>query len=115
MLEGYKKWKEKKLITPDEIKEATAEYKSSQDVVAEFIEQCCMESHRVKIATKELYKAYKYWCEESGEDPVNKKSFGRRLSERGYKSIRIGSPKQEHGWLGIALKDKEIDLPFNND
>ena len=112
ILEGYKRWKEKKLITPDEIKEATAEYKSSMDVVAEFIEQCCMESHQVKIATRDLYKAYKYWCEESGENPVNKKSFGRRLSERDYKSIRIGD-KNERGWLGIALKDGDADLPFN--
>ena len=115
ILEGYKKWKEKKLITPDEIKEATAEYKSSMDVVAEFIEGCCVENHREKITTKEIYKAYKNWCEVSGEDPVNKKSFGRRLSERGYKSIKIGSPKQERGWLGIALKDEDADLPFNND
>ncbi|RXG65864.1 hypothetical protein ES695_05805, partial [Candidatus Atribacteria bacterium 1244-E10-H5-B2] len=114
ILEGYKKWKEKKLITPDEIKEATAEYKSSMDVVAEFIEGCCVESHREKITTKELYKAYKDWCEVNGEDPVNKKSFGRRLAERGYKSIKIGSPKQERGWLGIALKGEEVNLPFDN-
>ena len=115
ILEGYKKWKEEKLKTPDEIKEATAEYKSSMDVVAEFIEQCCVESHKAQIATRELYKAYKNWCDESGEEPVKKKSFGRRLSERGYKSIKIGSPKQERGWLGIALKDKEVNLPFNDD
>ncbi len=42
---------------------------------------------------------------------INKNAFGRRLSERGYKSIRIGH-KNEHGWLGIALKDEELELPY---
>ncbi|MBA7592555.1 hypothetical protein ES708_34742 [subsurface metagenome] len=82
------------------------------DVVAEFIEGCCVESHREKITTKELYKAYKDWCDVSGEKPVNKNTFGRRLTERGYKSIKIGH-KNERGWLGIALKDEDADLPFN--
>jgi len=108
ILGGYKKWKEEKLKTPDEIKEATEEYKSSMDVVAEFIEQCCMESHRVKIATKDLYKVYKNWCDESGEEPVNKKSLGRRLAERGYKSTRV---KRERGWGGIDLKDSAKSTP----
>ncbi|GAI81554.1 unnamed protein product, partial [marine sediment metagenome] len=38
ILEGFKKWKKEGLKTPEEIIEATAEYKSSMDVVAEFIE-----------------------------------------------------------------------------
>ena len=111
ILEGYMKWKEENLRTPKEIEEATAEYKSSMDVMAEFIEQCCIESHRAQITTKELYKVYKNWCEENDEKPVVKRSFGRQLSERGYKSIYIS--RGERGWGGIALKDKTPDLPFD--
>ena len=111
VLEGYMKWKEEKLKTPEEIEEATAEYKSSMDVLAEFIEQCCIESHRAQIATKELYKVYKNWCDENDEKPVVKRSFGRQLAERGYKSIYIS--RGERGWGGIALKDKTPDLPFD--
>jgi putative DNA primase/helicase len=112
ILEGFKKWKEKGLKTPEEIIEATAEYKSSMDVMAEFIEECCIENHRVKITTKELYKAYKNWSEEGGDKPVSKDAFSRQLTERGYKSIRTGSPKQERGWGGIDLKNKEEELPY---
>ncbi|MBA7489790.1 DNA primase [subsurface metagenome] len=114
LLEGYKKWRKEGLRTPEEIIEATAEYKSSMDVVAEFIEECCVESHRLQIATKEIYKAYKDWCEEGGDRPVNKNAFSRQLTERGYKSIRTKSPKQERGWLGINLKTYEAEkLPFD--
>ncbi|MBA7530553.1 DNA primase [subsurface metagenome] len=112
ILEGFKKWKEESLKTPEEIIEATAEYKSSMDVMAEFIEECCIENHRVKITTKELYKAYKNWSEEGGDKPVSKDAFSRQLTERGYKSIRTGSPKQERGWGGIDLKNKEEELPY---
>jgi len=111
ILEGYMKWKEESLRTPENVEEATAEYKSSMDVISEFIEQCCIESHRAQAVTKELYKVYKIWCEENDEKPANKRAFGRQLAERGYKSIVV--TRGERGWGGISLKDKTPDLPFD--
>lgn len=112
ILKGYKKWKGEKLKTPDEIKEATAQYRDQMDVLAEFIEECCIEDHQVRITTKELYKAYKGWCDENNEKEIVKKVFGRRLEERGYRSVRFGSPIQNRGWQGIGLKNKEEELPY---
>jgi putative DNA primase/helicase len=112
ILEGYKKWKEEKLKTPEEIKEATAAYKDQMDVLAEFIEECCIENRQVRTTTKELYRAYKGWCEENNEKEIVKKVFGRRLEERGYKSVRFGSPIQKRGWQGIELKNKTEELPY---
>lgn len=109
ILKGYKKWKEEGLKTPKEIIEATTEYKSSMDVIAEFIEECCTESPQAEIATKELYKEYKSWCDEGGEKFISKNSFGRRLAERGYKSIRT---RDERKWDGIDLKNREEELPY---
>lgn len=112
ILEGYKKWKEEKLKTPLEIEEATAQYRDQMDVLSEFIEECCIENHQVRITTKELYRAYKGWCDENNEKEIVKKVFGRRLEERGYRSVRFGSPIQNRGWQGIGLKNKEEELPY---
>ena len=115
MLEGCKRWKEEGLKVPEEIKEATAQYKDQMDVMAEFIEDCCIENRLAQATTKKLYGAYKDWCEENKEKEINKRAFGRRLEERGYKAIRIGSPKQERGWGGIDLKGEEQKLPYGGD
>jgi len=114
ILEGYKKWKEKGLITPEEIKEATAQYKDQMDVLAEFIEDCCIENRLAQATTKKLYSAYKNWCEENKEKDMNKRTFGRRLEERGYKALRIGQ-NRDRGWGGIDLKSEEEKLPFGED
>ncbi|MBA7561289.1 hypothetical protein ES695_07260 [Candidatus Atribacteria bacterium 1244-E10-H5-B2] len=115
MLEGCKRWKEEGLKVPEEIKEATEQYKDQMDIMAEFIEDCCIENRLAQATTKKLYIAYKDWCEESKEKEINKRAFGRRLEERGYKAIRIGSPKQERGWGGIDLKGEEQRLPYRED
>jgi len=111
ILEGFKRWKEEKLKTPDEVIQATEEYKSSMDVIAEWIEECCIEGPRALATTKKLYVGYNNWCEENNEKPIIKAVFGRRLEEKGYKSIKIGSP-QERGWGGIDIREKEQKLPY---
>lgn len=114
ILEGYKRWKEEGLKVPEDIKEATAQYKDQMDIMAEFIEECCIENRLAQATTKKLYGAYKDWCEENKEKEINKRAFGRRLEERGYKGIRIGA-KQNRGWAGIDLIAEEAELPYSQD
>lgn len=111
MLEGCKRWKEEKLKTPEEVIQATAQYRSSMDILAEFFNECCNENRQAKTTTKELYKKYDDWCKENKEEPIKSRVFGRRLEERGYRAIRIGG-KGDRGWGGIELKDKEQELPY---
>ncbi|MBA7532850.1 hypothetical protein ES705_25080 [subsurface metagenome] len=114
MLEGCKRWKEEGLKVPEEIKEATEQYKDQMDIMAEFIEECCIENRLAQATTKKLYIAYKDWCEESKEKEINKRAFGRRLEERGYKTLRIGQ-NRDRGWGGIDLKGEEQKLPYKDD
>jgi len=114
ILEGYKKWKEEGLKVPEDIKEATAQYKDQMDIIAEFIEECCIENRLAQATTKKLYKAYNDWCEENKEKPIRSRAFGRRLEERGYKALRIGQ-KQDRGWGGIDLINEDKKLPFKED
>jgi putative DNA primase/helicase len=102
-IEGFKKWEKEGLGIPETVRIATQEYRDDMDVIAEFIEEKCIEDRNIETTTKELYDAYSKWCEENNEKPISNKSFGRRLEERGYQSIRIGT-KGAKGWRGIGLK-----------
>jgi len=114
ILKGYQRWREEGLKVPEEIKEATAQYRDQMDVMAEFIEDRCIENRLAQATTKKLYGAYKDWCEENKERDINKRAFGRRLEERGYKSLRIGA-KQDRGWGGIDLISESDELPYGQD
>jgi putative DNA primase/helicase len=103
-IEGFKKWEREGLGIPETVKVATQEYKDDMDIIAEFIEEKCIESRNAEATTKDLYSAYSKWCEENNEKPISKQSFTRRLEERGYKSFRT---KRERGWKGIGLRSKD--------
>jgi putative DNA primase/helicase len=103
-IEGFKKWQEEGLSVPETIKVATQEYRDDMDIIAEFIEDRCIEDRNAEATTKDLYSAYSKWCEENNEKPLTKQSFTRRLEERGYKPFRT---KRERGWKGIGLRSKD--------
>lgn len=107
ILQGYKKWEKERLGIPEEIKTATEEYRDEMDILADFISSMCIEHPEAKAPTKDLYTAYCKWCEENKEEAISIRAFGRRLEERGYKSIRTGK-NRERGWQGIALRDNQI-------
>lgn len=91
-----------KLMPPSEILNATAQYRSEQDVLDEFLRECCEEDIHAEIKSKDLYEAYTAWAKESGERyPWSKKFLARRLGDRGFipSHTRIGTI-----WKGLQIR-----------
>lgn len=100
-LEGYRDWKKYGLRPPDGVKGATKEYRDEMDVLGEFISEQCEVSKSAETTAREIYGAYVRWCEETGEHPVSQRTFGGRLSERGFQKKRMTGGR--YLWLGIGL------------
>lgn len=104
-VKGCLSWQKEGLKTPDEIKTATNEYQTEMDVIKAFLDECCfvkVDSPEVKIISGNLYDTYKSWCERNGVYAVDNRTFGKRLSEKGF------IPKQSNGkrwWHGIGILD----------
>ena len=49
---------------------------------------------------KDIYDAYRDWCEANGEKAIGKRAFGLRLGERGLDPGKSGSVRL---WRGIGL------------
>jgi putative DNA primase/helicase len=89
---------------PLEVRVATANYRQDMDVVATFIEDCCVAANGAQVPAKQLYDAYRSWCEQSGERPVTQKTFGLRLQEKGFRPGRARSNgEQFRTWIGVGL------------
>jgi putative DNA primase/helicase len=58
---------------------ATSEYRNEEDRVSAFIDQRCEMGPKKKEPASELYRAYKDWAQENGEEPLNSTAFGRRV------------------------------------
>jgi putative DNA primase/helicase len=90
---------------PEEVKTATQGYRSEMDVLAAFIEDRCVIHPNASAGATPLYRAYKDWCEEAGEDRLTQTKFGRRLKERGFRNEKA----QTVTWYGIGLRDDRPD------
>jgi putative DNA primase/helicase len=106
-VQGCKEWIQFGLQTPDEVKEATEGYRGEMDVVGEFIDERCIISKMATASAKDLYESYVKWAEGSGERPVPQRTFGLRLTERGFYNER--TTRGRHRWVGIGVENDTKD------
>ncbi|MBU4399979.1 MAG: hypothetical protein KKE86_11670, partial [Planctomycetes bacterium] len=76
---GCLDWQRIGLGEPAAVINATAEYQSAEDVLLNFIGECCTQGD-VLVRASNLLAAYKEW---SGDKYMTAKRFGRMLNERG--------------------------------
>lgn len=112
MIEGWKAWKERGIDAPEKVLISTKEYKEEMDNFGEFLEECCIIHAEVTVEHKHLYSSYKEWAIENGFAQMNKKTFERRLKERGDFEQRVKkvNGKSERHWFGIGLRDFNMEL-----
>lgn len=102
-VQGCLAWQTDGLDAPDEVTVATDAYRQEQDVVAQFIGECCVTNPMVKVRSSQLYDAYKAWSERTGLRPLSQKSLAPRLEEHGYQ--REEDRVHRAWWLGIGLTE----------
>jgi len=112
IVQGAVDWRRDGLQDPRKVTEAMESYRAEQDVLADFLADCCV-SHlaneclfdKVRVRATELYVRYQDWCKESGEkDVLSKRLFGQELSDRGYTLIPSNGV---HYRYGLELKDRD--------
>jgi putative DNA primase/helicase len=101
LLEGTARWQREGLVAPDDILNATDEYRGEMDVIGSFLKEVCVMQADVSIRIRELYRAYSDWCDDNNEHPVNERSFSSRIKEMGFEQARTAEARF---WKGLALQ-----------
>src|SRR5215211_2988852 len=100
---GCLEWRREGLQAPEAVREATGAYRAEMDVLGAFLRECCELGPEYNVAAKDLYGAYKFWCEDNGERPETQRRFGSRLTERGGFERYRGGADGGHRWRGVQL------------
>jgi putative DNA primase/helicase len=95
---GCLEWQRLGLADPEAVAQATAEYQREQDILAEFIAECCVVANYAAIKSSLLLGAYQEW---SGDRDITQQTFRKRLNHKGFFSKR-GTGGQ-HYYQGIGL------------
>jgi len=90
LLEGARKAASlKRIPMPDCVRAATERYRTEEDILAEFLDDCCVLGPGHQVPGGELYAAYQAWCNENtGGGPLSHKAFARKLRDRGVTATR---------------------------
>lgn len=100
LVKGCLQWQKEGLNPPPIVKEATAEYKRDEDLLADFVDECCVVGPEYEVNATDLYKEFvEWWKEAIGRNAPAQKTFGRLAGKRFEKQKRGGKYK----YFGLAL------------
>ena len=111
-VEGCLKWQREGLTPPEQVAQASAEYRSEMDSLQAFIDDQLALDADNKVSSERLYGKFRDWCEANGERTMTQRSLGMQLKEKGFESRRSGSDGSTF-WHGIALKTDSLQAEID--
>jgi putative DNA primase/helicase len=113
MVRGHLRWKKHGLMPPEEVLQATQQYREESDSVGEFLRACCAFGVERWVSNEKLRDTYERYCQENGVHPMSAKRFNARL--RGFDHKVDGLEllenawvsRNQRGWRGVGVNKKE--------
>ena len=102
-VEGCIEWQRCGLKEPSAVLAATEDYRSDQDVVPQFLRDCCERDPAERVLASDLYDGFRGWSVDRGETrPMSQRRFGDRLKADGFTNGSRDS-KGRTQWTGLRL------------
>ena len=80
-VEGCLMWQREGLKKPKVVEDAVKEYRGEMDVVAAFLDACCVVGPG-REKTTDLYQSYIRWADENNEYKMSSRKFGQEMAKR---------------------------------
>lgn len=99
------------LRVPRRWKDATQEYRSREDRLGAWMDECCERDPSAKTAMKSLLESFNQWATQEGEQTMTPHAFGPAISDRGFQRRKvhgmmfsfglrlINPPASTSGWI----------------
>ena len=103
-IQGCLLWRQEGLRAPAAVERATAQYKEESDVLAPFLEDCCIRDAEAAVTSGDLWTAYQTWAKGTYQKPLARNLFGEHLKRRGFVAAEVGHDKRRI-WRGLRLSE----------
>lgn len=106
LMAGLLDYMKNRLVRPQRVIDATAEYRDASDPLGRFLKMCVRPIEGGKVQSSHLHKVYEGWCVASGEKAWTNKGFTNAMLDKGYRK------KASNGiqWLDIELIRERSDF-----
>ncbi len=83
LVRGCLQWQKQGLSPPEKVRENTEEYRRSEDLLADFLEEHCVIDPKEEESSSALYDSFKgWWTENVSKKTLSQKKFGRLLGTK---------------------------------
>jgi putative DNA primase/helicase len=97
-------WQKSGLPVPGAVREATREYRESEDWVGKFVEERMTRGSELTITNEDLFRTSKGWCEKNNLFNFSERALAERLLEMGFQRATNIGPEKKRGWRGFTRK-----------
>jgi phage/plasmid-associated DNA primase len=92
------------LKPPEEVANATEEYRLEQDLLLDFLNSCCSIEPEQYTGKNLLYGCYAKWSKGNENHPLSLASFTRKMRSKGFQSQRTTKEgKTVTKFLGVGI------------
>jgi putative DNA primase/helicase len=106
IVEGALQWQWRELDPPNIVREQTEAYRAAEDVIGQFIEECCVRNKAAKVKGGVFYAKFKEWCQSQGAHPVRGNDFSAEVQARGFRRVKTNAGAIYNG-IGLHASDDE--------
>jgi len=103
LIAGATDWHESGLRVPDRVRAATDAYADAMDSLRNWLAECCELDPDARGGASVLYRSYRDWKIERGEQPVSMTRWGEQMGTRRFEKIKDSTVK----YCGISLTADE--------
>jgi P4 family phage/plasmid primase-like protien len=107
-IEGCLEWQRLGgLAPPKAVTDSTESYLESEDVLGEWLNDCCIRDANAWEGTTALFNSWKGWAVGREEWIGSETTFSKRLEDRGEFKRRKNTEQTKRGFVGLRLKTPE--------
>jgi putative DNA primase/helicase len=117
LVRGFLAWRSEGLRQPEIVADETRAYRSEEDVIGQWVEECCdVTKPSAKTLHRILYACYTEWMRQQGDDDVvSPKAFGSILEQKGYEKARAGGGPKARSGIRLTAEAEKNFLGIHND
>jgi P4 family phage/plasmid primase-like protien len=108
MIEGCLAWQTHGLMPPAAVQQATAEYFAEQDMLTQWLEECCDKNKDYGETASRLFASWRSFASNRGEDTRNTKWFSTMLERHGFQRAKDCALFRGRGFMGLRLRPEAV-------
>jgi putative DNA primase/helicase len=114
MIEGCFTWQRHGLAVPRSIMAATSSFFERQDVLGQWIEECCRVGPDLQATVGELFCSWSEYLKAQGEPAPTSRAFAQDMRRKGFQPAKSGAQRRYRGLALLSVDNERHDYdPFD--